>query len=147
MLTASGRQRRGGGAVTGKSNLHRPAIGLLRIILPPFLLPRLTLRLLVAVPLALVVLALPAVSRSFLFHVLTCLYARLLCCCFGFYLPSLRGLPLSCPFCPLRTFASSPCVAPLPSSLRLTLDGQSMSRQKGWLRNTLRTGKGLNTYV
>ena len=46
----------------------------------------------VVVSVTLITLAFPAVSRSFLLHVLTCLYARLLCCSsfLYWYLPFLR---------------------------------------------------------
>ena len=59
-------------------------------------------------PCVLVTLAFPALSRSLSLCVLTCPYARLLCCLFVFYLPHLRALPVPCPSCPLRTSLSFP---------------------------------------
>lgn len=79
----------------------------------------------VVVSVTLVTLAFPAVSRSFLLHVLTCLYARLLCCSSFLYLPFLRDLPSPCPCSPLRTYdlphlISGPCPVLSLHALALT---------------------------
>ena len=78
----------------------------LRFVPLRFTLLRLTLPSLVSASPPLTILASPSVSRFPSLHALACLYARLLCCCSLFYLPSLRDLS-SLPSPDVRSISSS----------------------------------------